>query len=179
MGMPLSVLPAGVLCGVTCMVAVFTLGTKSSSWVSVSLISSSTLSSPPLLGALEPSPGGGPDPKAIRASARELLRLGVRRLVCIHMPEGGYALAADGKEYWQPSLALPEGYIKGGAGAGDAFCSGVLYGLHERWDLERSLKLGVSAAAVCLSDPTCTAAACSLADTMKLAEKYAYRPAGL
>jgi sugar/nucleoside kinase (ribokinase family) len=123
-------------------------------------------------------PGGGPDPKAIRASARELLRLGVRRLVCIHMPEGGYALAADGKEYWQPSLALPEGYIRGGAGAGDAFCSGVLYGLHERWDLERSLKLAVCAAAVCLSDPTCTAAACSLADTMKLAEKYAYRPAG-
>jgi sugar/nucleoside kinase (ribokinase family) len=123
-------------------------------------------------------PGGGPDPKAIRASARELLRLGVKRLVCIHMPEGGYALEAGGQEYWQPSLALPQGYIKGGAGAGDAFCSGVLYGLHERWDLERSLKLAVCAAAICLSDPTCTAAACSLADTMKVAERYAYRPAG-
>jgi len=123
-------------------------------------------------------PSHTPDPKAIRASARELLRLGVKRLVCIHMPEGGYALTADGREYWQPSLALPEGYIRGGAGAGDAFCAGVLYGLHERWEMERSLKLGVSAAAVCLSDPTCTAAACSLAETMKVAEKYPYRAAG-
>jgi sugar/nucleoside kinase (ribokinase family) len=121
-------------------------------------------------------PDQRPDPKAIRASARELLRLGVKRLVCIHMPEGGYALTADGKEYWQPSLALPEGYIRGGAGAGDAFCAGVLYGLHERWEMERSLRLGVCAAAVCLSDPTCTAAACSLAETVKLAEKYPYRP---
>ncbi|MCX5684432.1 MAG: carbohydrate kinase family protein, partial [Planctomycetota bacterium] len=62
-------------------------------------------------------PNQTPDPKAIRASARELLRLGVKRLVCIHMPEGGYALTAAGKEYWQPSLALPEGYIRGWAGA--------------------------------------------------------------
>ena len=122
-------------------------------------------------------PNHRPDPKAIRASAQELLRLGVKRLVCIHMPEGGYALTADGKEYWQPSLALPEGYIRGGAGAGDAFCAGVLYGLHERWEMGRSLKLGVAAATVCLSDPTCTAAACSLAETLEAAEKYPYRAA--
>jgi sugar/nucleoside kinase (ribokinase family) len=123
-------------------------------------------------------PDHKPDPKAIRASARELLRLGVRQLVCLHMPEGGYVLTAAGKEYWQPSLTLPEGYIRSGAGAGDAFCAGVLYGLHERWKIERSLKLAVCAAAVCLSDATCTAAACSLAETMKLAEKYPYRAAG-
>jgi sugar/nucleoside kinase (ribokinase family) len=123
-------------------------------------------------------PGQKPDPKAIRACAGELLHLGVKRRVCIHMPEGGYVLTADGKDYWQPSLALPEGYIRGGAGAGDAFCAGVLYGLHERWPVERSLQLAVCAAAVCLSDPTCTAAACSLAETMRLAEKYPYRAAG-
>ncbi|MBM4020252.1 MAG: carbohydrate kinase family protein, partial [Planctomycetes bacterium] len=122
-------------------------------------------------------PGGRPDPAAVRASAAELLRLGVKKLVCIHMPEGGYALASGGAEYWQPSLALPEGYIRGGAGAGDAFCSGVLYALHERWDLARGLQLAVCAAAVCLSDPTCTAAARSLADTMKLAEKHPYQAA--
>jgi len=121
-------------------------------------------------------PGGKPDTKAIRASAGEMLRLGVKRLVCIHMPEGGYARTADGRETWQPSLSLPEGYIRGAAGAGDAFCAGVLYGLHEGWDLERGLKLGVCAAAVSLSDPTCTEAATTVEETMKLAGAYPFQP---
>ena len=120
-------------------------------------------------------PDGHPDPKAIRASAEELLRLGVRKLVCIHLPEGGYVRTADGKELWQPSFRLPEGYIRGGAGAGDAFCSGMLYGIHEGWDLERSLRLAVASAVVCLSDPTCTAASCPLAETLKRTEKFPYQ----
>jgi len=122
-------------------------------------------------------PAGRPDPKAIRASAEDLFRLGVSRLVCIHMPEGGYARTPDGEELWQPSLQLPEGYIRGGAGAGDAFCAGLLYGLHERWDLERTMRLAVTAAAVCLSDPSCTAAARDLESTLALAEKFPFQRA--
>jgi sugar/nucleoside kinase (ribokinase family) len=121
-------------------------------------------------------PNDRPDPDAIRAAAAELLHLGVKRLVCIHMPEGGYVRTADGHELWQPSLRLPPGHIRGGAGAGDAFCAGLLYGIHERWDLERSLKLAVAAAAVCLSDPTCTASMCSLEETLKLTAKFPYQP---
>ncbi len=120
-------------------------------------------------------PGDEPDPAAIRAAAKDLLDLGVGKLVCIHLPEGGYVRTADGEELWQPSLALPEGYIRGGAGAGDAFCAGVLYGLHERWPLDESLRLGVSAAAVCLSDPTCTGAATTLDETRAVAEEFGYR----
>jgi sugar/nucleoside kinase (ribokinase family) len=120
-------------------------------------------------------PGDRPDPAAIRAAARDLLALGVRRVACIHMPEGGYAMTAEGEEMWQPSLALPPGYVKGAAGAGDAFCSGVLVGLHERWDLERSLQLAVAAAAVSLSDPGCTTAACSMAETLAAAGRFGYR----
>jgi sugar/nucleoside kinase (ribokinase family) len=121
-------------------------------------------------------PGERPDPRAIRAAAEDLLRLGVRKMVCIHMPEGGYARTSGGHEFWQPSLVLPDGYIRGGAGAGDAFCSGVLLGLHEGWDLEKSLKLAVCAAAVCLAHPTCTDSMTTLAKTMESARKYPYRP---
>jgi sugar/nucleoside kinase (ribokinase family) len=120
-------------------------------------------------------PNDKPDPKAIRAAAEELLHLGVKRLVCIHMPEGGYVRTADGQELWQPSLQLPPGYIRGGAGAGDAFCAGMLYGIHEQWALARSLKLAVAAAAVCLADPTCTASMCSLERTMQLTAKFPYQ----
>ena len=120
-------------------------------------------------------PGGQVDPKAVRASAAALLELGVKRLVCIHMPEGGYVRTADGEEVWQPSLRLPDGYIKGAAGAGDAFCAGMLYGIHEGWPVEKSLRLGVCAAGMSLSHPGCTAACTNLADTMALAEKYPYR----
>jgi len=122
-------------------------------------------------------PAGRPDPKAIRASAQDLLDLGVRRLVCIHMPEGGYVRTKDGQEVWQPSLQLPEGYIKGAAGAGDAFCAGLLYGIHERWDLARSLRLGVCAAAMSLSRPGCTEACTNLADTLALADAFGYQKA--
>ncbi|MBL7141157.1 MAG: carbohydrate kinase family protein [Planctomycetes bacterium] len=122
-------------------------------------------------------PAGRPDPKAIRASAQDLLDLGVRRLVCIHMPEGGYVRTKDGQEVWQPSLQLPDGYIKGAAGAGDAFCAGMLYGIHERWDLDRSLRLAVSAAAKSLSRPGCTEACTNLADTLALADQFGYQKA--
>jgi len=117
-------------------------------------------------------PGGRPDPEAIRAAAADLLALGVRQLVCIHMPEGGYARTADGQEVWQPALRLPNGYIKGAAGAGDAFCAGLLFGLHERWPIQEGLRLGVCAAAKSLSRPGCTEACTTLAETLALAGTY-------
>ncbi len=125
----------------------------------------------------ELKPGGRPDAEAVRASAEALLGLGVGRLVCIHMPEGAYVRTADGEEVWQPSLALPEGYIKGAAGAGDAFCAGLLFGLHEGWAIQRGLRLGVCAAARSLSRPGCTEACASRADTLALAEEFPFQPA--
>lgn len=117
-------------------------------------------------------PGSACDLAAIRASAGDLLALGVGRLVCIHMPEGGYVLTADGDEVWQPALQLPDGYIKGAAGAGDAFCAGMLFGIHEQWDIARSLLLAVCAAAQSLSRPGCTEACTTLGETLALAETY-------
>ena len=51
------------------------------------------------------------------------------------------------------SLALPEGYIKGTVGAGDAFCSGMLYGAWRGMDLAEAIELGTAAAACSLSQP--------------------------
>lgn len=116
------------------------------------------------------------DTVALRHASGAMLQSGVRELVVIHFPEGAFARTRDGKDFWQPSLKLPAKYIAGTAGAGDAFCSGVLLGLHEEWDLQRCLLTGVCAAAASLSDPTCTAGVKSLNATLALAKKFGIRP---
>ncbi len=117
------------------------------------------------------------DPVALRHAAGALLQLGVNELVVIHFPEGALARNRRGADIWQPALKLPAKYIAGTAGAGDAFCAGVLWGLHEEWDLPRSLLTGVCLAAASLSDPTCTKGVKSLNVSLALAGKYGFQPA--
>ena len=91
--------------------------------------------------------------KELKKPPSKLFELGVGELVAIHFPEGSYAQSKEGEKEWHGSLSLPKGYIQGAAGAGDAFCSGVLYGVHENWSLEKSLLTGTCAATACMSDP--------------------------
>jgi sugar/nucleoside kinase (ribokinase family) len=116
------------------------------------------------------------DTVALRHAAGALLQLGVRELVAIHFPEGGFARTRKGDDFWQPSLNLPPKSIAGTAGAGDAFCAGLLLGLHEEWDLARCLKTAVCVAAMSLSDPTCTRGVKSLNEALDLAKKHRFRP---
>ena len=113
---------------------------------------------------------------SLRHAAGSLLQMGVREVVVIHFPEGGFARTRDGKDYWQSSLKLPPKYIAGSAGAGDAFCAGTLLGLHEGWDLQRCLLTGVCVAAASLSHPTCTAGVSKLSNALALAKKFGIRP---
>ena len=121
-------------------------------------------------------PGGQMDLVALRHAAGALLQQGVRELVVIHFPEGAFARARRGEDFWQPALKLPKGYIKGTAGAGDAFCAGVLIGLHEGWEIPRCLLTGVCIAAASLSDATCTAGVKSLKSSLALSRKYGIGP---
>jgi sugar/nucleoside kinase (ribokinase family) len=85
-----------------------------------------------------------------------LMDMGVNDLVVIHAPEGGYAMDRSRKYYQQESLKLPDGYIKGTVGAGDAFCAGILYSLYKEWDVNRALQTASAAAACCLSEMNAT-----------------------
>lgn len=123
------------------------------------------------------TPEGRIDPVALRHAAGALLQQGVRELVVIHFPEGALARNRHGEDVWQSSLKLPAKYIAGTAGAGDAFCAGVLWGLHEGWDLQRALRTGVCIAAASLSEPTCTAGVKSLSSSLALAKKFGFQPA--
>jgi len=116
------------------------------------------------------------DTVALRHAAGALLQHGVRELIVIHFPEGAFARTRTGEDAWQSSLKLPANYIAGMAGAGDAFCAGVLLGLHENWDLKRCLLTGVCIAAASLADATCTAGVKSLHASLALAKKFGFRP---
>lgn len=112
------------------------------------------------------------DVDALPRVARTLLSMGVNEAVVIHAPEGGYALEATGEEAFCPSLTLPDGFIAGTVGAGDAFAAGFLYALHEGWSMERRLHLGACAAAASLSQPDTTSGMRPLADVLALGAQY-------
>jgi len=104
-----------------------------------------------------------------------LLRAGVRERVVIHFPEGGVSLGHDLVLHEQGSVRLPATYIKGAAGAGDAFTAGVLFGWHEGLPISEWLRYGVCAAAANLSDETCTGGMKTLEDCLELGNRYGFR----
>jgi sugar/nucleoside kinase (ribokinase family) len=117
----------------------------------------------------------GLDLAVLRDAMGELLAAGVRERVVVHYPEGSCALGHDGILHEHGSVRLPADYIRGAAGAGDAFTAGVLLGWHEGKPMEESLRYGVCAAAANLSSETCTDGLRSLADCLGIGERYGFR----
>jgi sugar/nucleoside kinase (ribokinase family) len=112
---------------------------------------------------------------ALQNAVSRMIDHGAGNVVVIHFPEGAYARTVSGREYWQPSLKLPDNFIKGGAGAGDAFCAGTLYGLHEGLDVQECLRIGVGAAATSLSHPTCTEGVGTLEAIRQITSELGFR----
>ena len=110
--------------------------------------------------------------KLIRENMIEALKimksLGVSTWAVIHCPEGGFGLDESDDYVEIPGLKLPEGYIKGSVGAGDAFCSGVLYAAWKGKRLSEAIELGTAAAACSLSQPGATEGMRSYEETMRL-----------
>jgi sugar/nucleoside kinase (ribokinase family) len=123
------------------------------------------------------SADGKLDTVSVRHAAGALLQQGVKELVVIHFPEGGFCRTRKGEDVWQSSLKLGPKNIAGAAGAGDAFCAGVLLGLHDEKPLQECLEMGVCVAAASLGDPTCTGGVKKLADCMALKKKFGVRAA--
>ena len=121
-------------------------------------------------------PNGALDTVALRHASGALLQQGIGELIVIHFPEGAFARTRKGEDVWQSAVKLPAKAILGSAGAGDAFCAGVLHGLHEEWDLAKSLELGVCAGAMSMMDPTCTGGMKPIKDCLELGKKYKFRP---
>jgi sugar/nucleoside kinase (ribokinase family) len=94
--------------------------------------------------------------------------------VVIHFPEGSYLLGSDGTEIIQPSLELPESYIVGSTGAGDSFCAGILYGLHNHWSPAESLRFATCAGAMNLSGLTTVGGIRTCPEILGIQKRFPY-----
>lgn len=88
------------------------------------------------------------EPKATAVAAQKLLSMGVREVVVIHSPEGAVAQMKNGETEFNSSYLIKDEEIRSTVGAGDAFASGVLYGLIQGWSLTETLSLGAAMGAM-------------------------------
>ena len=98
----------------------------------------------------------------VEDAARQLLSEGVRKMVVIHFPEGGVAAAKDGRCCSAPSFSPDKSEIVSTVGAGDAFCAGALYAIHEGYSLEDLLDFASASARFNLFSSTSTGGAPTL-----------------
>jgi sugar/nucleoside kinase (ribokinase family) len=113
------------------------------------------------------------DKKAVKKAAEFLLENGVQKNVIIHMPEGSYWLQkGKPRGTWFPSLNIPPHKFIAACGAGDAFCTGILVGLHENWPHKKSQKLATACAAAAISSPHNSDGIKSLNKTLKLVDEF-------
>lgn len=102
---------------------------------------------------------------------KKMKELGVSTWAVIHCPEVGMGLDENDQLVEVPSLKLPDGWIAGTVGAGDAFCAGVLYGAWKEIGLKAAIEMGTACAASSLSQPGGTEGVRSAEETMKLYRK--------
>lgn len=111
-------------------------------------------------------------PERMREALEKMMEMGVSTWAVIHCPEGGFGLDREGSFVSCDSLRLPKGYIQGTVGAGDAFCSGVLYGAWKGWELKKAIRLGTCGAAASLSRPGATEGMAPVEQVLELEGKF-------
>ena len=87
---------------------------------------------------------------------RAMRRRGGSRGRGVPAPEGAWGLDENDREVFVRSAKLPQGYIQGTVGAGDAFCAGALLGAYRGEALKDALWYGAVAAACSLGKPGAT-----------------------
>ena len=112
------------------------------------------------------------DNEALKKAAAKLLELGVTDCVIIHLPEAAYGINSKGETQYIKSVKINEKEIAGTVGAGDAFCAGALYGLHEDLPLKNVIQIANVSAWYNLFSPTATGGAVSYEVISKKLNEY-------
>lgn len=95
---------------------------------------------------------------ALAAFGDVLMTKGVCQAVIIHCVERAYWKGADGASHVVETQSLPPAEIQSPLGAGDAFCAGLLYAIHDAKDATTSLRIANAVARASLRGMTATSA---------------------
>jgi sugar/nucleoside kinase (ribokinase family) len=106
---------------------------------------------------------GSVDWEGALAQAERMLAMGVGKLAAVHFPDGAVAVTRAGEHCRQRSYRVPKPEVVSALGAGDAFCAGMLYGVHEGFALACCLQLGIALAHFNLFAASATGGAVPLA----------------
>ena len=98
------------------------------------------------------------DPNDLLSMARALHQLGVRTATIVHCAERAVWIGQDGDAHVIDAVPLPPAEIASTLGAGDAFCAGLLYGIHEGMSAVRCVSLAMAVARASLKGVTATSA---------------------
>ena len=77
--------------------------------------------------------------KLIIKLSKKAFQKGLRKALVIHSPLESLYISKDNSCH-SKSIKIPKKNIKNAVGAGDAFCAGFVFGIHEEWDIETTLK---------------------------------------
>lgn len=106
--------------------------------------------------------------------ALQLKEMGVQKKVIIHMPQCAVCAGEDGC-ICVPSYQLPEGYIQGTTGAGDAFCAGALTGIYHGWSDLEILSFASASAVMALGSPDATSGLRTMEETRAYCSQFLRR----
>lgn len=108
----------------------------------------------------------------VKNTMKYFIECGVKERVIVHSAEAGFLYDSDGNFETIASLKLPDNYIKGSVGAGDAFAAGSLYGLYKGYDNKKILEFASCAAACSLGAEDAISAMKSKEDVEKFHVMY-------
>ena len=115
-----------------------------------------------------------PKPENLQAICEKLKALGVQKKVIIHMPERSICLSEEGYSVLG-SYILPDGYIQGTTGAGDAFCAGALIGIYNGWSDMEIMEFASACAVMALSSPDATSGMKEETEIKEFCKQFARR----
>ena len=101
-----------------------------------------------------------PKKENLVAIAQKLKAYGVSERVIIHTPEIGVCVSENSVEL-VPAYDLPQNFIVGTTGAGDAFCAGALLGIYQDKTDKEILEFASAAAVAALSKADATSGLCT------------------
>ena len=108
-------------------------------------------------------------------NAKDVFERGSMELLVVHFPQGAIAMQRGADPLVTQSAAVPKEAIAGSNGAGDAFASGILYGMHEGWPLHDALQLAHASAAASMRHIGTTDSIERWQDCLALARGYGPR----